>query len=385
MLTTPPFHRRRPHPWHGQRAARTRSSREASWYLYYNQFSMKVAEPPYPASWVNRFTSWMRGLPTPAWVSYLALFVLFGGILGVLSRWIAGIVPTGAWTIPVYYDVYSGTIITVATLAFYHYFEVEMAEALDQSKSLTKYSSEKLEKIKYEFINMPALPYLIASIFFALITIPAIFFEYGFTGVNLSNILVFVEWFLTAAVTFGFVLRLIRFILQIRRFYADLSDLSLYNLASIYELPNVAAQAGLVLFVLWYVNLPFTTNEFNASNPLIILTIVFISLVPLAAFGIPFGALNRRLVREKKEEINQVSLQIKAAFDKVDSDFEAGKLNNMENMEAVISNLMSKSKFLEAIPTWPWRQGTFRLTITAVLLPISVWLIQQLLDRLIQF
>lgn len=340
---------------------------------------------PYSPSWVNRFTAWMRGLPTPASISYSTLFVLWSGTLGFLSRWIADLLPEEQWTLAVYYDVYSGPIFAVAVLAFYHYFEIEIAEALDQSKSLTNYSAQEREKKSYELINFPALPFFVASIIFASISIPGVLFEYGFKEVNLSNLLVFVEWGLTGAISFGFILRLIRFIVQIRRFYSDLGEISLFNLGGIYELPSIAARGGLLLLILWYMNVPFNLNDFTLGNPFTIFAIWFVSFVPLAAFALPFGALNRRLVFEKNQKINQVSMEIEEAFEKVREDFKGGKLSEMSNMEATISNLLANRNYLESIPTWPWKQGTFRLTMTAVLLPIFVWLVQQILDRTLRF
>jgi hypothetical protein len=38
---------------------------------------------------------------------------------------------------------------------------------------------------------------------------------------------------------------------------------------------------------------------------------------------------------------------------------------------------------LERIPTWPWRPETLRLLITALVLPLGLWLAQFILQRLL--
>ncbi len=38
---------------------------------------------------------------------------------------------------------------------------------------------------------------------------------------------------------------------------------------------------------------------------------------------------------------------------------------------------------VEKLPTWPWRQGTIGAFVTAILLPIGLWLVTRLLERVI--
>ncbi len=38
---------------------------------------------------------------------------------------------------------------------------------------------------------------------------------------------------------------------------------------------------------------------------------------------------------------------------------------------------------LEKMPTWPWQASTLRGLMTAVLLPLFLWLSQRLLERLL--
>jgi hypothetical protein len=335
----------------------------------------------YSPSWINRLTVSIRRIPLSAWQKYPILFLLWTAIFGVLSRWIAGVLSLDDWTAYQIYDALSGPLLVWLVLAFMDYFEKEVLEAIDHAGHLGEFSAEDLESIRYRFINMPTRSTLLFSVLFFILPIPQALDEYGFSSITFSNLLVIVEWCFTSLIVLAFVFRMVRFMRQISKFFDHLTKLDLYNLSGIYELPFVAAKSGLFLMVLWYANLPINVNEDIINTPLYLLIAIIVSLIPIGAFIIPIGSLNRRLAREKKTALNSVSLQIKEAFQKVDHDLKNNRLDEMGAMQAAINNLTAKQKYLEAVPTWPWREGTFRITVTTVLLPIVVWLIQQILDR----
>lgn len=337
---------------------------------------------PYTANWVNKLTAWIRRLPMPSWVSYLIFFVVYAAIFGYFSRRLAGVLPESGLSAFDIYDILSGPIMVTAILALYQHFEGEVGLAIEESKSLLGLLKEKMEKLSYEFAVFPAIPFLVFSIVFFLVGTAAALDEYRFTEVGFRHIPLLMDFGMGSVFLFTFALLLGRFILKIRNLFSELVNLDLYDLSSIYELPSVAAKAGLFYLPIWYVNLAFNL-ETAISAPIFLAVTSFASLIPMAAFLYPFGALSRRLAVQKKEEIAKVSLQLKQAYGQVSKDIDKGRLAKMADMQAAISNLNSHKDFLDSISAWPWKQGTFRLTLTAVFLPIVVWLMQQILDRVL--
>ena len=104
-------------------------------------------------------------------------------------------------------------------------------------------------------------------------------------------------------------------------------------------------------------------------------------MLPLLALLFPYTVINRRLQNEKKAEIEAVSLQIQNVFLELEERVRAGELSDNISLKATIDNLNTKKEYVESIPTWPWRTGVFRVTFSAILLPIVVYIIQQLFDR----
>jgi hypothetical protein len=233
-------------------------------------------------------------------------------------------------------------------------------------------------------VTIPRWPHLAVGVVAAGLSVQSAMVQYGFPRINLSNFLVLLEWAFVAFLTFGFAFRIVRLIVLIVRFYSGPIDINLYNLPPIYELSSVVSRAGLFLLLLWYVNLPINVNEFLLSSPVAIGSAVLLALLPFGAFLAPQIVLSRRLNRIKSERTVEVSLQLQQSFARLERAISSDNLPQVEVRQIATEALISEMRYIEGIPTWPWKLGTFRIAITAVLLPVIVWLIQQLLDRLLQ-
>jgi len=60
---------------------------------------------------------------------------------------------------------------------------------------------------------------------------------------------------------------------------------------------------------------------------------------------------------------------------------DATNLRDMDALNKAIASLEIERNLLNRIPTWPWQPESLRTVIVALLLPIFVWLAQQLLSR----
>jgi hypothetical protein len=339
---------------------------------------------PYSKAWLNRLSGFFRMSRLPIWLSYISLFLLYWTFFGYGARQLAGVLPIGKWSNFEIFDISAGAIIVVSMLAFYHYFEIEISNTIDESNALLNFSSKKLSELKFKFVTLPSVPFFMISLFFFLVGVGAGIDQYRFEGIKLIHIPLLLDLGLGSMFLFSFAFHMGRFILQVRNLFSKVITLDLFNLSSIYELPSLAAKAGLFYLVIFYPNL-LSNLSTATGNPIFFIVTGLASLLPLFAFVFPIGALSRQMLLQKKQEITQVSLQLKRAYEKVSADFESNRLHEMEMTQAAISNLNSHRQYLEDLSAWPWKQGTFRLTLTAFLLPLIVWTVQQILDRFLAF
>jgi hypothetical protein len=82
------------------------------------------------------------------------------------------------------------------------------------------------------------------------------------------------------------------------------------------------------------------------------------------------------LAKEKAQWLDQISLRVEAVFTQIHERIDAGELEEVEELTKVISVLESERETLESISTWPWQPETLRALVTALLLPLLLWVIQ---------
>jgi hypothetical protein len=62
---------------------------------------------------------------------------------------------------------------------------------------------------------------------------------------------------------------------------------------------------------------------------------------------------------------------------------DAGELDQMNDLRVTMTNLEMELNTLKGIHTWPWQPETVRWLITALVLPLGLWLIQSVLQRVL--
>jgi hypothetical protein len=333
---------------------------------------------------ISRFTQWVESLPLSPWISHPVTLVIWVSF-EFFGYAMAGALPTGGWTAQSVYYTVQGGIMSVAILAFWFYLDQEIGEAADESRQISGLSDSQFARVRQGLIATPLWQELLLGATFGIVSIRAGMFELGVQKLAFPLFLYLLDWFLTASIIFNFAFRVIRLIFLIGKFYAGPIEPDLFNLPPLRELSSAVGKAGLFLLLLWYISVPINMNEFVLESPTAMGSVVVIVLVPLAAFLVPQALLNRRITREKTRLIVAVSLQLKSAFDKLQEKLDAERLDEVDLLKAGIEALATQRKFIEGIPTWPWRLGTFRLAVSAVIFPIVVWLIQQILNRFIAF
>lgn len=342
------------------------------------------SDRPYPPSWLDHLTRWLRNLPASPALVYSGILVLTC-LLALAGRAAAGVLPGASWTLREVYDTFSGPFLLTIVLAFNQYLDTELIDAVERSRPIYQGSQEEFADLKYRFAVIPPIPAIIVGALFAVLGGVAGLEWYGFEVPTLTNSVIFLDWSVTAGISFTFVLKVIHILLVMTRFYAGDLEVDLYNLTPVYELSNVAGKAGIFLVIWWYPNLPLNLDKPVQEDLFRVVIAAFVGLLPMAAFFIPIGLLNRRLSGEKSRLLGEVSGKLKDAFAQLESGFSDGHYDRVAGLESAISSFIKQKQYIEAIPTWPWRTGTFRVALTAVMLPVIVYIIQQVLERLLQF
>jgi hypothetical protein len=338
---------------------------------------------PYAPSWVNRLSAWVDRLPGPSWYFYLGLWLLLSLVL-VIALWIEGAYPIGT-VFPA--QLFIPAMISLF-LAMVRFLDNSADVALKTLRPALTATEEEYSRLRYRLTSMPAWPTILASV----ATVVIIFLLGVATGDQESsiealdaspiaaNLLMAVYWI--GWWNFGaFAYHTIHQLRQIDNIYTRHTRVHLFAMSPLYAFSRVTALTAVTLAIATY---GWTAlNPDNLSDPVSIAMMFLITVLALAAFAWPLLGTRRLLFKEKTQRLDQVSLRFEAAFAGLHQRIDNGELEEVDDLIKVISILETERDTLRGISTWPWQPETLRFLVTALLLPLFLWIIQYVLQLLL--
>ena len=342
------------------------------------------ASLPYPPSWVNRLLSWVDRLPGPAWVFYLVAMVGVS-LIRHAFRWIDGTIPAGSLDL----NLATEAPFLVFTLAAQHYLNATARRALREFRPALQLDDSEYATLEYKLTNDPARACLITSLIAAvlgllyLIRIPA--------GFGISSRSSLVTYLLTAAHTmlisalfFVFIYHILRQLRLVAAIHAMAKQFNLFQLSPVYAFSSLTARTGLAMLlyinysylIYFYLVVPGTPPgvvEYGALG--------FMFLVALACFVLPLNGIHQRLMDEKSRLLAEVNRMIELTISALHQRVGEGQYEGMLGLQNALGGLRAERDMIEKISTWPWRPETLRGFLSAVGLPILLYLATRVLGR----
>ena len=335
---------------------------------------------PYSPSWVNHLTAWVNRRSWPSWSWYLGLWLILVIIL-VATLWIEGVHPVG--------KIFPAQLFMPAMIALFlamiHFLDSRAEAALTTLQPALKATEEEYDQLRYQLTTLPAWPTILAS----LATIAAIYLIGFLTGetesalealagspiaATLVRIVYWIGWWVFGA----FVYHSIHQLRQIDFVYSRHTRIRLFAMSPLYAFSPVTALTAVTLVIATY---GWTAlNPDNLSDPISIVLISLITLLALGAFAWPLLGIHRLLGEEKARLLDECALRMEDAIAELHRRMDSGDLEGMDRLNDAMASLVIERDALGAIPTWPWQPETPRLLITALALPLGLWIIQYVLQ-----
>jgi hypothetical protein len=95
-----------------------------------------------------------------------------------------------------------------------------------------------------------------------------------------------------------------------------------------------------------------------------------------------FWSIHRQLVQEKRRLLEGRRSGSKG-HGRPSSEARPSPSDGHGQLNKTLASLELEQAALRRIPTWPWEPGTLRGVLAALVLPIVIWLIQYVLQRLL--
>jgi hypothetical protein len=164
--------------------------------------------------------------------------------------------------------------------------------------------------------------------------------------------------------------------------YTKYALINIFQQGPLYSLSGLTARTAVGIAIptyLWFQANSMTTMGNTAPN---IIQTVILSAVGIVTFVSPLLGAHRLLEREKQRLQDDVGRRIESTIEALHTRADTGQIEGFAEQKGVLDGLLAEQGFLDKLRTWPWRTETVRGIGVAFVLPIIIWLIQRLLERL---
>jgi len=346
----------------------------------------KPKEMLYPPGWVDRLTDWVDSLRMPPWAFYLLVWlVLFCVETGV--SWYGGVYPVS--TIFPYHLIFTG--IVVYGIAMIHYLEAVARHSLKSFRPALIGDDTDFARLEYKLATMPMRSSVIATICGLFLGVPiALVLADDRTrsltklldsgpSIALNITLLLIIWSMMGLFAF----HTARQLYLVSRIYSTASHVDLFRRGPLYAFSGLAARTAIAVSILPYAGI--VSRPAVTENVAILWTAIGLTATGLLIFVWPLLGVHRLMEAEKKRLLDENGHEMKAAIADTHRRLDAQDLSGMDNLKYALDNLVTEQTVINKISTWPWQVGTVGVLATALLLPVLLWIVERLLERLMGF
>lgn len=344
--------------------------------------SRAAVKPPYRASWFNRYLDWVDRLPIPLWLYYILLY-----IAAVLLLHLSALISREASFGQISPELIVGGIWLVLESGTVHYLDKVGRAQMQKFRPLLE-SDEVFEDLDFRIQKMPARPVFIitallgVAIFISTVLDPLSASPEGSSPIiaAATAIILFIEY-ITSPV---YIYHAFHQLGVVRKAYALSGQISLFNLGTLRSLSVVSARTGNALFLLFALN--YVQNILLSGGLSVTAGIAVGSLflsIAILVFVLPLRDVHDRVQAKKEQALEENGKITEATIAEMQSRLAKTNLKESKEFNQALSGLFKVRDEIAKISPWPWQPETLRSFLSAILLPVLLILIQQIISRLI--
>ncbi|HEX5590141.1 MAG TPA: hypothetical protein VFX65_07630 [Candidatus Limnocylindrales bacterium] len=343
-----------------------------------------TAARPYEPSWIHALIDAIDRLPGPRWAAYAGI----AGIAILLQHaqlWSTGRVEVG--TIDGV-QIYWGVVVAVA-LWLHQFLEDGARASFARFRGALRVADEDADRLGYELTIIPARLSLSITILAVAATIASVVADpVGTSTAGLPPVMLVVAVVIqsfVAAVLLQVFYRLVRQVRLVREILDRHVEVDVFRPGPLHAISTLTARPGATLTLLIasvVVVVPVTTDLVAflvAWGPLLVIP----PLIALVAFVAPLTGAHARLEAQKDQLQDATEQRIRGLLRDLDRDVDARELGQVDAYQKTLAALLVERDVLAKLPTWPWSTATLRGFVSTILLPLALFVVQQVLSRLL--
>jgi hypothetical protein len=343
----------------------------------------EVAARPYAPSWVNRFNDLLDRLPLPTALLYILIWLIFHAAL-IALRWRDGTYPPGTFYVPDFVLGSTGFIFVVLV----HYLDEWAVRKLTEYRWALRVDDAQFDALRYRLAVLPAAPTALTGAFmvgFAILTLFFVGQSYDFLylglttpsgALQLANFLF--SWWAFGALSYH-ALHQLRVGSHIATHHLEVN---LFQLDTLYAFAGLALRTAIGWLVVAYAWALITPNLFRGASAIAV-TVVFMQIVAVVTFIVPLIGAHKMLEDRKGALQRDIGERIETVIHDLNTNLETRSADELAKLNTMLSSLTLAEGRVAKTPTWPWRPGTLSWLVTAVLLPLGLWLLQTVIQDIV--
>jgi hypothetical protein len=272
-------------------------------------------------------------------------------------------------------------------LALILFLDKRAGLALATMRQVLKASEEEYDHLAYKLSILPARTTLLASglaLLFVFLT-EGISKPYQLDALEAfpvsANFLRFV--YLSCWWIFGaFLYHTIHQLRVINLIYSKYTEVDLLRVKPLYAFSKIAAlTAGSLAMIVygWWLANPWIDRR----DPLVLIPMIVLILSAIATFIWPQNGIHRLQVAEKERLLDEANQRLESLISELHQQVDDRELAGMADLNNAMACMEIELNILRKTPTWPWEPEVIQVLITALALPLGLWLLQLILERII--
>jgi hypothetical protein len=271
-------------------------------------------------------------------------------------------------------------------LGMFHLLDDKAGEALTTMRPLLKADEETLHELAYRLTTMSAWPALLVSLIgiginLLLESVTGPYTLEPLASIPISRTLLRIGYLACWGVMWAFMYHTVSQLRQIHRTYTQYARVELYRIEPLYAFSGVTALTAVSLTVCPYGFLLVSGGVLGDPSALGYLLVM--TALALTAFLWPLAGVRRLVYLEKERALQEAGGRYQAMFMELHRRVDEKELAGMGDLNMTVMSLDMEMKSLQAIPTWPWQPDTMRWLLSALLLPLILWVAQAILQKVL--
>jgi hypothetical protein len=337
---------------------------------------------PYRPSGLDRMVDTIDRLPVWTPLAYLAIAVLLVAAVHV-AAYLDGSLAWGRVSLPlVSFGVWSAYVL--GAKAHIRWLGWRVVRQMRPSLICT---DSQLDDVRYRLSTQPVGPTLVVAASFVLASLPSTLFDARYVtstglftspGATVLHVgMAVVALWLTGAAGYGIV-HVLRTIDHVYVHHARIDVLAPQDL---FALARLAGRAALAVLAMQYI--------FVAANPSVLGSRAVIGQLvawqglAVALFLLPLWNAHRLLATAKAAMRREIGVRTERTLGELYAAVDEQALERTGPIKDALTALEAARQAVDRASTWPWDAETLRLFVSALLLPMAAWGLQQLLGRLV--